>query len=472
MLRALSVSVRLVLCASFLSFTWPAVAQQPKQQPQPRPQGAADQILGLLARQDARISELESALRTVRSQNAGLSDLVKVLLANQESASKVAAMAADPAKLKQDIETALPRADTALKQLAEVPESILGKDLKQKIKGCIDNVKSAADLLKTAQAPDPAFAIKSCSDVDQRAILAELEKLKRDALKDWDDCVSTLEQVRMINPSNLPRDPSGLSEGSSKDLVGKLQQLKGRFDQSQGKARECLDKLGDAYNKLRGQENAAAAMSMALGLAAQVCVASGGNPYVCGAILIVAMLMDLFKGGGGGGDGDGDGKGKGTGPGPETVQGVKGNEGGTGPLPSATPPGVKNGGTIEGSLDGRMACNPVNDNAWLCWQLVAPDLKLLVDAKKALGQGPKQDSQKQFEDAIREKQGKRVFFCTQPSANFLAGLIVTSTTPGKYYDIKASYDEKGGLLLAYPGELVPSDTSPASPESLCADQLR
>jgi hypothetical protein len=464
-MRALRISFRLLLCASFLSFTWPAVAQQPKQQPQPRPQGAADQILGQLARQDARISELESALRTVRSQNAGLSDLVKLLLVNQESASKVAAMGADPTKLKQDIETALPRADTALKQLADVPEDILGKDLKQKIKGCIDNVKSAADVLKTAQAPNPDFAIKSCSDVDQRAILAELEKLKRDALKDWDDCVSTLEQVRVINPSNLPRDPSGLSEASSKHLVGKLQQLKNRFDQSQGKAHECLGKLGDAYNKLRGQENAAAAMSIALGLATQVCVASGGNPYVCGAMLIVAMLMDLFKGGGG----DGDGKGKGAREGPEAVRGVKGNDGGTGPLPSVTPPGVKDGGVIEGSLGGKMACNPASDTAWLCWQLASPDLKLLVDAKQAVGKGATPDSQTQFINVIKDKQGKRVFFCTQPAANFLAGVILTSTTPGKYYDIRASYNDKGGLLLAYPGELVESD---ASPESLCAQQLR
>jgi hypothetical protein len=45
-------------------------------------------------------------------------------------------------------------------------------------------------------------------------------------------------------------------------------------------------------------------------MAANVCFASAGNPYVCGGMLAIAILMEIFDGSGGGGNG----KGKGEGP--------------------------------------------------------------------------------------------------------------------------------------------------------------
>jgi hypothetical protein len=65
-----------VVCASFISSTWPAVAQQQQQ-------GAGEQIRRQLADQQGQISELEAAVKELRAQNSFLTDLLKGVVSNQ-----------------------------------------------------------------------------------------------------------------------------------------------------------------------------------------------------------------------------------------------------------------------------------------------------------------------------------------------------------------------------------------------------
>jgi DNA repair exonuclease SbcCD ATPase subunit len=220
MLRALNVSFRLLICASLIASTWPAAAQQQQL-------GAGEQIRRQLEDQQGQISELESAVRELRAQNSVLTDLLKGLVSNQVATSKATQLSkAEPAELKQEAEKALPRADDALKKINNIPDDLIDSNLKQRIQSCINNVKTAAESQLKAPAPKASAVIDACKEVDQRAILAELEKARKEALAKWEKCRATLEHVGAVNPASLPLDPSGLSPGSSQDVLDKIQKLK------------------------------------------------------------------------------------------------------------------------------------------------------------------------------------------------------------------------------------------------------
>lgn len=466
MLHTLSAFFRLVVCASFLSATWPAVAQQV----QPPSGGSGALVLQQLQDQQARIGRLESRLNELSADNSVLTDLVKVVLAQQTATAKLAEFAkAEPAALKQDAEKLMPRADTALQTLTQIPAASLGgADLKARIETCIKNAKSSAEgLLKNPTAKFPGM-IDSCSDVDQRAILAELENLRNTGLKEWQRCQSILDSAGTIGATSFPRVPSGLSASSAQDVIEKLKQLKGVYDQTQGVARDCIGTLEKTFNQIRDQESAAAAMSMALGMAAQVCASTGGNPYVCGAMLVVAILMNLFKGGGGG-DGDGDGKGKGSGDGPENVAGVNPKNVATSSLPSSTADvGCANCGDFGNTRDGLIGCN-TNTGSLTCWLRDRPQIQLVIDPAKSLQ--AKSAGRDALIVAIANKQSNRLFFCVQQGGpQFLDGLLLATDKPDEYFSIRASY-RPAGLELSYISPAVQARPG-AKPEDICGLQFR
>jgi hypothetical protein len=464
MLHALSIFFRLMVCASFLSSTWPAVAQQR----QDTPGGSGARLLQQLQDQQTRINGLESRLNELGADNSVLTDLVKAVLAQQAATAKLAEFAkADPPSLKQDAEKLLPRADTALKTLAPIPTASLGGgDLKARIETCIKNAKSAAETLLKNPAGKPPGTIDACSDVDQRAILAELEKLRNEGVKEWQRCQSVLDRAGTIGATSLPRAPTTLSASSAQDVVDKLKQLKGAYDQTQGAARDCIGTLENTFNQIRDQESAAAAMSMALGMAAQVCAATGGNPYVCGAMLVVAILMNLFKGGG-----DGDGKNKGSGEGPENVAGVNSKNVTTASLPGPTDSGgagCTNCGDFGAIRDGIVGCN-TNAKTLTCWRRDTPQIQLVIDPAKSLqANSAGKDA---LIAAIANKQSNRLFFCLQQAGpQFLDGLLLATDKPDEYFSIRVNYPQ-AGLELSYISPAVqarPGD----KPEDICGLQFR
>jgi hypothetical protein len=451
MLRVLNVSFRLLVCTSFIVSSWPAVAQQPP--------GAGEQIRKQLADQQGQISELESVVRELRAQNSVFTDLLKGLVSNQAATSKAAELSkANPAELKQQAEKALPKVDDALKKLGDIPDDLIDSSLKQRIQSCIKNVKTAAETQLKATAPNTSALTDACKEVDQRAILAELEKAKKDALAKWEKCRTTLERVGAVNPASLPLDPSGLSLGSSQDVLDKIQKLKEVYGQTKGDARDCIDTIDRTFKQIGAQQDAASAMSMALGMAAQVCAASGGNPYVCAGILVVAILMNLFKGGGGGG-GDGDG--------PENSHGAKGKDVASGPLPGGTP-APPDLGNFGNALDGAVACNS-NGKTLTCWLRDKPQMQLIIDPDQAIQ--AKSSVASQLASAITQKQANRLLFCTQPSPKFLAGILLSGAKAGEYYAIRAVY-EKPELTLSYMSQSVTAETAGQRPEAICSLAFR
>lgn len=190
-------------------------------------------------------------------------------------------------------------------------------------------VRAAAEAQVTNE-DMPAFALTGCSTKQQQELKEKLRDLEAAARQAYEKCRRLVQERAPEFQDLVPRN--------AHDADGQLLQQLGSYPDAD--VRECRDSLNNAHQQLKEIKDSKAILSNALMMAANVCFASGGNPYVCGAMLAVAIFMEIFDGSGGGGNGDGDGKGEGP------------KEGGAGggqsvPVVSAGPPSETLAGKAE-----------------------------------------------------------------------------------------------------------------------------
>lgn len=247
---------------------------------------------------------------------------------------------------KQDVKAA------ADKLLNSEPEALGVKPAThEKIKTCLAALKPVTD---TDTPPDLAtiqLALAKCGDDKVQDILNDLESQRQKTMATYNHCRDTLLATGKFDPTMIPSDPSRLlrdpDQSASAETRKQFEALKTQVQEISGSAKDCADNLGEAFDDLQNQENTAAAMAMIMNQVGAICMASGGNPYVCGGAFILAVLASLFSSGGG--DGDGDGKSDGTG-----EQGDGSNMAGSGPR--QTPPG----NTPDGQTSGG-GCDPAKE---------------------------------------------------------------------------------------------------------------
>jgi hypothetical protein len=197
-------------------------------------------------------------------------------------------------------------------------------------RGLPKKLEDAADL-KNFDALDPSvgnLVHKCVSAVSKAKIVAnnynfrlegctqkDIDDLKDGLLKQESDAVAAYGQCRSVIMSRAGEYKS-LLPSNINDLDSKRLSELGKYPDPEVK--QCAQDIDKAVRQLTQAKDAKALVSTAMTMAANVCFASGGNPYVCGAMLFVAVLMEIFDGSGGG---------KGKGPGDEDKDSPTGSGG-------------------------------------------------------------------------------------------------------------------------------------------------
>ena len=143
------------------------------------------------------------------------------------------------------------------------------------------------------------FSLEGCSQKD----IADLGEA---LLKQESNAIAVLERCRAVITSRAEEYKSLLPPNINDANPTKFSILGSYPDPS---VKKCAQDIDRAVRQIAQAKDAKALVSTAMTMAANVCFASGGNPYVCGAMLFVAILMEIFDGSGGGkgkGPGDGD----------------------------------------------------------------------------------------------------------------------------------------------------------------------
>lgn len=200
----------------------------------------------------------------------------------------------------------LPTADEAranLKSRVSAPDALkhLPEPLREKLKACVISGVDA----RVPSAGQP-FDLNNCDPTIRSEVERGLLDVERQANDAYQTCRDAIARDAAEYRRLLPQNPrTGVSE----------QALEALKKYPRPNIRECADKVQRAAEQLKDVADAKDLFSGSMQIAANVCFASGGNPYVCGGMLAVAILMKLLDGGGGGG-GDGKEQGKGKGPPP------------------------------------------------------------------------------------------------------------------------------------------------------------
>lgn len=303
---------------------------------------------------EATKSAVEEA-RQIGTQNRDeierLRSLIEALLSQNEAARRADQYKPEnrgPDAAKADAVEMGEKADAAADNLTNPDKQAdldraLGEDLRKRMAECATGMKSRWESLLQkeggAQISEIEAAIQECSPDDVRTMLEELKEQQRRALDAWGQCRDVLVSTGKVDTSSIPLNPSGLARGeTTEDFKKRLEQIKQDVEGLEESARNCGSNLTDLFEQIQNQEDSAAAMATMMNFAASACMGSGGNPWVCGSLFAIALLMSLFSDGGG--DGDGDGESDGTG-----QKGNGQNVGGTGP--QTTPPGNVPDGTCD-----------------------------------------------------------------------------------------------------------------------------
>jgi len=281
------------------------------------------------------ISDLRAQVTELRVQNQRMQDILEHMAAAQLVQSAGAPTREDAAKRSQELRASV---NGAYDAFARIPRNALPEELRTKIESCLKDVKGLPPPSPDA-APVPGFELKNCDAKTRGEIQRGLAALEQQARDDWKNCRDELLNHTPTSASSLPSEPT-----DSVTLQKTLEALSNGPDPT-----GCASKLKDAVETLRAKKTTEEALASALTLASQVCFASGGNPYVCGGMLVVAVLMELFSH-----HGDGDG-----GSSHESETGVPGVPG---PHPSTPDPlsgsDVKSpGNVVTESKDGIGFCN-------------------------------------------------------------------------------------------------------------------
>jgi len=318
--------------------------------------------------QKAALADMQSELNELKSQAATLSEAIKLIVANQQVTQRMAGLTPERAR-----ENAIAQKDevkSAEQTIANIPDSSIDPKLKESLRKCIANAYQAATADLDSGKKDPSSLLKACPDAQDLG--EQLKAAKQTAIDAWKQCRKVLVDAKTIHTTALPEDPSGLSLPSASEVSKRLSALEGLAKEATGDVQGCAKKLKDVERQISDQDKAAAALSLTMAFAAQVCVSSGANPYVCAGIFLISALMSLFNGGKGKG---GDKKEAGGGGQFDTANTLPGKNADLGPL---TP-----GGNFGADPTGKLGCD--RDGVRLtCWQIAAPKIRLLIDPGKSV----------------------------------------------------------------------------------------
>mgnify|MGYP003673755773 CR=1 FL=1 len=383
-----------------------------------------DRIIRLLQEQDTRNRQIAEEIVALRAEREA--DRRAQTLSTPEGQQQARESAAV-------IEEKIP---DALNVLNQVPDEHLPNGLKERMIGCAGKLQSVSKDVLENNLDFSAQDFEGCSPQEVRELLKELDEIKRQTQDAWAQCRNAVLSTGKVSSSSLPAEIFGVARGESESnetLTENLKVLKDQLADAGDEVNNCADQLSDLYDQALNQENAVAAMAMMMNFAATACAQSGGNPYVCGAVFLFAILASLFSDGGGDGDGDGKSDGDGIeGDGTSDVAGVSGGKG-TGPEPkpvsqpadtASVVPGVR---PIDGVLDGKWSCG-FEGLEWTCAHTTDPRKSFKISADRLVQAEVNTDGLRKsnalLHSILSEGRGADIAFCTNDADQFTpVGLI-------------------------------------------------
>lgn len=409
-------SFRLLLCISLTMWSLEASAQDGLRDIQQRFQEDVGQ----------RLDSQQSQIDDIKAAQLVEMDLLKQILAQQSAKDALDMYGAQPEQLEKLLPAKREAVDKALKLVSDLPDQSIPD--KAGLVACINAVITAG---KAPAKDGGASAVAACPNEAAQKLMDGLAKQRDDATKTWTSCVRTLKRIKEFQDINLPTNPIGLSPEGISETEQAIKAVREHAEKTAGPAKDCVDGIEDTFDKIQNAESAASALSSALSLAGSVCLMSGGNPYVCGAIFVVAMLMSLFDNkGGGNGDKTGDSTddvGNRSAKAPKCTKdcGEKKN-------PSPAPDGFVKG------LGGNVLCKPVSKTAVDCFLKDAPKNTVRVDTgMKVVPKSSPAENALNTQIAAKDFSGFR--FCESGDpAKWLRGIFVPSSG-GKVFEVGLEY---------------------------------
>lgn len=329
------------------------------------------------------------------------------------------------------IDTANKAKDVLDRVSNEAPNSLgVGSDGRPLINSMQECAASALATANDGQSLDPtkgqAITV-ACNESRARELLAQLEQNRQSAMQTWALCRQAMIASRQMLDENIPQDPMVLSKSDRAALKANLVAIKNPPPEIAG----CLSQLQTLVDDLKNMDDSAAALASVLSMAGTICMASGANPYVCGAMFALALLMQMF--GGGGGDGDGDGE-DGSGTGESGPYGkVPGSNVGEKPAGDTVKPVPAKGlgGNFGTDTAGQLACNVVSGPKLKCELAGNRGVTTTINPRVAVVKNAK--GQEALVQAISNNDGKTVGFCTgAPSVAVLELVLIDG---GEYFSI-------------------------------------
>lgn len=351
-------------------------------------QDEVDQLSTVVETLAQRVSDLEASEKANNSEIAGLLNQVFAAV----EAQRRTGLGAEQAKteLPATMDTANSAVGSLQKVQTESGDEALGRTadgqplLPQMIE-CATKLRDSSQAVAANLTPDGiAGMLAQCDSAKVKALLEDLNRNREATIKAYQSCRDALIRGRAIFAENLPEDPTSIPEADLKTVQETLAKLQGLTDQTAA----CKDQISGLIDDVRNMDNSAAAMGAVMNMAATMCMASGANPYVCGAIFAIAILSQLF----GGGDGDGDGDGKpGSGQGDPNGMGNLPASNGSGketPKPVTPLPTAGVGGSFGVDPAGNLACSVQSGPTLVCSLVGAPTTKTTIDPKSVVLSNP------------------------------------------------------------------------------------
>lgn len=393
-----------------------------------------------------------NAIKAQQAEIDGLKAKMDALVASQLSLGAKQYYESKPAAvLREEANAATAVTQQAIDQVKKIPEEILNPALRQSVISCAEGAaKAAKDQLSAGPGTSITALLEGCSESKARAILKELEQARQAEVAQWQQCGRVINSV--ANGSVLPANPAGIPASEFETVKATLKAI-GQKNGLANNAVDCVKTMDKALDSIKAQDTAAGALSAALTTASQVCAATGGNPYVCGGMLVVAILMNLFNSGKGDGNGDGKGDGKGpeNKPGPYTGNDIATN-GPPDPAPQPPGSGPVTPTNVIGVVDpsGKLTCT-VTNGVMTCVPKANPATKLIIDPAKSIASGGSFETQ--FKQVLNSLAGDSIFVCLAGDQNnFINGILITMTD-GTLAPIKLDYSS--GVTVRYPPKTIP-----------------
>lgn len=419
-----------------------------------------EQVQNGLRQQQAALNELQTSIDELRSQNSLLKDMMKSMIATQAAANQLSIQKNQtPDQVKAELEKLKSRAKDASDFVAKIPTTSIPQALKDRLGKCVTDAYSASEAEISSVSKDPSKILAACPDAQN--LLGELNSLKDKATNTWKVCRSVLVDLKTVQSKTLPQDINGLSTSSMADLRKKVGEIEELTKNANASARDCAKTMKETIEQVTDQEKVAAAVGLTLAFASQVCLSSGGNPYVCGGIFLLSVLMSLFGDKGGGG-GKGDDKGQGDGESTGFGVGMSGRSGEIGPIKGALP-GGGNFGNFNG---GRLACNS-KGKVLNCWLTAQPDNVLVFNPEVAVTK--ESPIAKELADAVESGKSDRVQFCLSDSNDlFVRGLLLFAAENYRAIDVV----RPDVVRLRYPPPADVTMVKGRNAGQLCSDSFK